>query len=103
MKITDEVVFEKGKTDIVLFRWHLGTEEKAIISGEEKCYTVIFPKTVLDIESDGPLVVTQTFMPDHTLNGHSAEDEPGNRHTCLIPQSTAPVERMTLTSRFRPV
>lgn len=100
MNITDEVVFENGKTDIVLFRWHLGTEEKISISGEGKRYSVIAPAAVLDIEGDAPLDVTQTFMPDNTLEGHSAEEDPGNIHTCLIVQSAAPVGRMTLTSRF---
>lgn len=100
MSIADDVVLEEGKTDIILFRWHLGTEERVSISGEGKHHTVTFPGTSLDIEGDVPLHVTQTFMPDHTLEGHSAEDDPGNLHTCLVVQSAAPVGGMKLMARF---
>ena len=101
MNITDEVVLEDGRTEIILFRWHLGTEEKVSISGEGKHHTITFPGTSLDIAGDVPLTVAQTAMPDHTLAGHVSEDDPKNMHVCLIVQSAAPVGSMKLVSYFR--
>jgi len=100
MKVKDEVVLPDSNPDIVLFRWHLGTEQAVTISGEGTNFTAAYPGAEVRIESDAPLAVTQGFMPDNTLAGHVSEDAPQNLHTCLVVQSAAPVTRLSLSAQF---
>lgn len=99
LRITDEVVLEESKADIILFRWHLGTEAPVSISGEGNAYEVILsPGTTLLLESDIPVKVTQMQMPDNTLAGHTSEEDPKNVHTCVIVQSAASASAMKLST-----
>ena len=100
MHVTDEVVLADTSPDTVLFRWHLGTEEAVMISGEGKEFAATCPNAEIHIEADTPLVVTQRFAPDNTLAGHVSEDVPQNIHTCIIVQSAAPVNTISISTQF---
>jgi Heparinase II/III-like protein len=102
LDVADTVSLSEGNTDIILFRWHLGTEDAVTIEGEEKAYTVTWSDAELTLEGSAPLTVTQTPMPDNTLDGHSGDEDPGNVHTCLVIQTAAPCTALTLKTRVTP-
>lgn len=98
LHVTDEVALAGQSADVILFRWHLGTEEAVSLSGEGKAYAVTFADTSIRLEADVPLTVTQVPMPDNTLAGHVSEDDPKNVHTCLVVQSHASVGALRLST-----
>lgn len=99
MLITDEVVLEESDPEIILFRWHLGTEARVSILGDGNAYEVLISSgTRLLLESSTPVTVTQMKLPDNTLAGHGSEDDPKNVHTCVIVQSAASVSGMNLST-----
>ena len=98
LTITDDVALADGDEDVVLFRWHLGTEDEVAITREGRRFTITWPAATVTIKGDAPLVVTQVKLPDHTLEGHTGGEDPGNEHACLIVQSQASLAALTLTT-----
>ena len=102
MTVTDEVRLSHDKKDVVLFRFHLGTETNAAITSKNGLHTVTWPDAEMAIHAMKPVAVTQVKMPDHTLKGHNGDVDPKNFHTCVIVQSTEPCNEQVLTTHINP-
>ncbi|MCC6144595.1 MAG: heparinase II/III family protein [Candidatus Hydrogenedentes bacterium] len=98
IRVTDRVALAAGTDNIILFRWHLGTESPVSISGEGTGWVTDCSCARIHIEADRSIVVTQIAMPDHTLAGHTGEDLPANTHTCLVVQSAGREPALALTT-----
>lgn len=101
LSIVDQVSLAENARDIILFRWHLGTESPVTISGEGASWRADWPGAHIALEADKLLIVTQSPMPDHTLAGHTGEEAPTNVHACLIVQTAAPESALSLTTNAR--
>ncbi len=97
--VNDEVALANGAKDVILLRWHLGTEEEVAIEGEDTAFTVTWPDAALLFEGSVSLQVEQRPMPDNTLRGHTGEDEPGNEHTCIIVWTAEPCGAFSLRTQ----
>lgn len=97
--VKDCVKLSADQKDVVLFRWHLGTEAEADIRGENQRYAVSWPDAEMTLDADAPIAVAQVKLPDNTLAGHTSGEEPGNIHTCVVVQSSQPVQGFTMTAR----
>ena len=100
--VTDEVVLAEGAEQVILFRWHLGTEEGVAISGDGKSYTVSWPDASITLTGDAPLTVTQVRLPDNTLQGHDGSEDAKNFHTCVVVQTHEPVSGLQMTTQASP-
>jgi hypothetical protein len=99
ISVEDHAKLAEAKEDIVLFRWHLGTEADAMIQGENGQYSVTWPDAKMELTADAPLTVTQVKLPDNTLAGHTSGEESTNIHTCVVVQTRDPVQVLTLTTQ----
>lgn len=98
VKVRDIVELVEGRTEIVLFRWHLGTNAQVSISGEGTCWKVKWPEAMVAIDASAPLAVSQTRLPDNTVNEAADKAGPDAMHTCLVVQSAEPVAALRLTT-----
>jgi len=87
LAVTDHVTLAEGTKQVILFRWHLGTEDDVEIVADEKHYTVTWPDATITLTGSAPLTVTQVKLPDNTLAGHDGSDDPKNCHTCVVVQT----------------
>jgi len=94
--VNDEVALAGETRDIILFRWHLGTKDRAVIDGEGTSFSVSWPGAALSFEGSAPLVLELLPMPDNTLEGHTGEAEPGNYHTCIVVKTAQPCTAFSL-------
>ena len=102
MTVNDEVTLAEGKTDIVLFRWHLGTGEHVIIAGTDKHWEVTWPDATLTLKASAPIAVSQVQLPDNTLRGHTGFEDSANGHACVVVQSRDPQPTLMLFTAIRP-
>lgn len=101
LSVRDDVKTTEEKPEVILFRWHLGTETDVTIEGDLQRYAVSWPNADMTFVSSAPIAVTQTKMPDNTLAGHTNGEEPTNIHTCVVVQSTAGVQDFSLVTAIR--
>jgi len=110
--VNDHVRLAEGRQDIVLFRWHLGTEEDATITpesaaqGDENAserHRVVWTDAEIDIESSAPVAISQTKWPDNTLEGHTGGEDAANIHTCIVVQTRERQAELTLITCVRGV
>jgi Heparinase II/III-like protein len=102
LTVNDEATLEAEAKETILFRWHLGTEEDVAIDGGPAEYTVTWADAVMTIEGSVPLSLTQGKLPDHTLAGHTSDEDPGNEHTCLVVQTAAPGNSAVIRVKVEP-
>ena len=102
LTVSDEVQLAPGTVDVVIFRWHLGTSEDVIITEEAGRYTLSLYGLRLSIEPSVPVEVLQIKLPDHTLQGHTGDNDPGNVHTCIVVRSREKVGAFTCFLRAVP-
>jgi len=102
MTVKDEVVLGEGAENTVLFRWHLGTDADAAIAKNGSAYSISWPDAQMSITSTVPLSITQEQMPDHTLQGHTGEEDPGNVHTCIVVQTKQPANKAETLTEITP-
>jgi hypothetical protein len=76
---------------VVLFRWHLGTNEEATLEGA----TAQWSDATLTAASDTPLTVRQTRRRDHTLEARNFE----HKHACIIVRTKEPVRHVAIRTR----
>ncbi|MCX5660858.1 MAG: heparinase II/III family protein [Planctomycetota bacterium] len=118
LAVRDDVALAEGKSEVVLFRWHLATKQPATIEGgvggAGKSFTVRgsgFPgnpgaaedggPVALRIEGSEELQVTQERMPDHTVELHAWDDgNPYRDHTCIVVRSVAAVKAIVVDAVF---
>lgn len=101
-EVSDTVVLAEGTLDTVLFRWHLGVEAGVNLSGSGADWNAEWEGARLRMEGDVELTVEAVPLPDHTLQGHTGEDEPGNHHVCLEVRTADPVTCLSLQTTARP-
>ncbi|HOT49737.1 MAG TPA: heparinase II/III family protein [Candidatus Hydrogenedentes bacterium] len=99
MEVEDKVELGAGQANIVMFRWHLGTNEKVSIEEKDGAFRVVWPDAAGTINASVPIVVTQMKMPDNTINTVS-EGKPDTLHTCLIVQTNRAVDKATIAAVF---
>jgi hypothetical protein len=102
MKVSDEVVLAGGKTNVISFRWHLGTEAKVSFTQRDRECEVAWSGAKIVLSADAPISVSQASLPDNTLCNHTGFDEPGNRHTCVTVQSREARPSLSLVTEIRP-
>ncbi len=93
MTVTDTVSLEQP--DVVLFRWHLGTEEVPALEGT----TASWSDAVLTAVGDIPLAARLTRRQDHSLEKMIFDHE----HACVIVRTREPVRDAVITTRINPV
>lgn len=96
LEVSDEVKLKEKESNVVLFRWHLGTEAQVIISGDQARYIVAWPDARMEIQADAPIMLQQTMAPDHTLANHTDSDDQPNVHTCIVIRSAESVEHINV-------
>ena len=103
IRVADEVILnESEEAQIVLFRWHLGTEEIVTIDGEGEDYHITWEDASIQVNGSAPLLISQEQMPDNTLEGHDGSEDPKNHHTCLVVRSRDPVRSLELKTAVNP-
>jgi hypothetical protein len=102
LAVTDDVACAAGTEHVVSFRWHLGTESAATITGEEKRYTVTWPDASMALSADRPIEVEQRTLPDNTLAGHDGSEDPKNVHACIVVRSHVPIAALRLETLVQP-
>lgn len=99
LAVHDLVALQAGRKEVVLFRWHLGTNDEVTIKQESPMnWTAAWPNVRVSIEATTPIVVSQTKLPDNTINSVSDDDKPDAMHTCLVVQSTEPATVFDLST-----
>lgn len=96
LDVSDTVTLAEGVSETVLFRWHLGVETGVSLSGTGTEWNAEWEWARLRIGSDATITVEAVPLPDHTLQGHTGENDPGNTHVCLEVRTAEPVQHMTL-------
>jgi hypothetical protein len=103
VNVEDAVTLNKGVEDLILFRWHLGTESQVEIRAASDTKSIAsWPDATITVEADQPITLTQTKMPDHTLAGHDGSEDEKNVHTCLIVQTKNKAKTLKLTTYAAP-
>lgn len=127
LKVSDEVELEAGKRETLLFRWHLGTANEAVITRiDDKSWKitvsagelvfpgwigqhkdnglevaeqdiVLTPEIDIIIKSRQPLKVVQSKHIDHTMKFRLRY----NMHTLIEVYSAEPIERLHCETQFR--
>ncbi|MBN2308380.1 MAG: heparinase II/III family protein, partial [Candidatus Hydrogenedentes bacterium] len=95
LRVVDDVALAEPDTDIVLFRWHLGTDVEVSIAGSGREFVVAWPEASLTIEGSAPLTVSQCPWPDNTVSCTGGREP---LHTCLVVRSTNPERGLNLTT-----
>jgi hypothetical protein len=99
LNVEDSVQLNSGPTQVIVFRWHLGTPRKPRILAQAKGAMITWPGVRVSIRADTPLCITCEMMPDHTLHYRSWDDKsPDHLHACLIVKTTTPVNRCRVTT-----
>ena len=120
LAVSDEVQLAPDTIDVVMFRWHLGTTVGAVfqpapskpqaahqrtsLSSKEEayCYTLTLNGLRLSIEPSAPVEISQIKLPDHALQGHTGNEDPGNVHTCIVVRSREKLAAFTCSLRAAP-
>jgi hypothetical protein len=103
LTVEDDVALSEGQAEVILFRWHLGTEESVVIDGDGERWRVAWPDARIALEASKPIAVTQLPMPDNTLQGHDGSENEGNVHTCIVVQTGEESGDLVLTTRVQPL
>lgn len=96
MTIHDDVRIRDGGQDIILFRWHLGTEQDVAITADGRSAEVHWADARIHISADSALSIRQFKAPDATVTG---EDD--RQHTCLEVQSAGAIGSIRVTTVVR--
>ena len=97
--VVDDVALAGDTEELILFRWHLGTEEEARLDSEGETHRVAWNGVTLTLTATAPLTLEQIQMPDHTLAGHTGGEDPGNVHTCIVVRTSERRNALELTTQ----
>ncbi len=97
LTVRDEVTLAAEKKEIILFRWHLGTNRPVDVAGAGQSVVLSWPAATMTLAADGPLEIEQGSAPDSTLTG--SED---NRHTCIQVRSRSAVHAIRIDTTVEP-
>ena len=97
--VRDAVELSDGQSNVILFRWHLGTNDDVTITRKDNLVCgAEWPAATLRFEASSPIGLTQVKLPDNTINTVSDDGKPDVLHTCLVVQSTDAQALLHLTS-----
>ena len=85
--------------DIILFRWHLGTEQKVEIEQENQVYIITWADGILKLKNSQPLVVLQEKMADQSLIPRDWDDpSPDHLHTVIVVHTKTAANTLKLST-----
>ena len=99
--VEDRVTAPADKSAFMLFRWHLGTDQPATLSGEGGNWQAVWPDGTLALTSSVPLIVTQEKLPDNTVCLGRKDDGWDFMHTCVLVRTAPSVSCANLTTTVR--
>jgi len=99
--VEDQVEAPADKPAVMLFRWHLGTDQSAKISGEGGNWQVVWPEGTLALGSSVPLTVTQEKLPDNTICLGKKDNGWDFLHTCVVVRTVQSASSADLTTTVR--
>ncbi|MCX6970695.1 MAG: heparinase II/III family protein [Verrucomicrobia bacterium] len=103
LSVTDEVLVPETRPQVVLFRWHLGTDGALKITGEGRRWTVAWADATIGLEGSEAITVSVEQMPDNTILDRTyAEAVHDHLHPCIVVQSSQPVAALKLTMSLCP-
>jgi hypothetical protein len=91
LQVADRVSLPADKPAAMLFRWHLGTNSEATITGAGSSWQVAWPDGTLTLEGSVPVEVTQERLPDFTVALGEKVDDLDFMHTCVVVRTHDPV------------
>ncbi|MFH1742839.1 MAG: heparinase II/III family protein [bacterium] len=97
LTVSDEVALKEGTQDIIVFRWHLGTDQVLNIKGKGKEIEVSWSDAIIRLKGREALEVRQYKAPDATVT--SKED---NMHTCVEVKTQELVTEVSIITKVRP-
>jgi hypothetical protein len=99
--VQDQVAAPAEKPAVMLFRWHLGNDQPAEISGEAGRWRVVWPEGALALTSSVPLTVTQEKLPDNTVCLGRKDNGWDFMHTCVVVRTVHSASSADLTTTVR--
>ena len=87
---------EEGHADVILFRWHLGSNAEPEIAPVAGGFRVVWDDAQMLIGSPGRLAVSAIKAPDNTVNNATDDARPETFHTCIVIASAEPAERLAV-------
>ena len=96
VRVHDDVRLEEGHADVILFRWHLGSNAEPEIAPVAGGFRVVWDDAQMLIGSPGRLAVTAIKAPDNTVNNATDDARPETFHTCIVIASAEPAERLAV-------
>jgi hypothetical protein len=99
--VEDQVAALDDKPAVMLFRWHLGTDQPATISGEGGNWQVVWPEGTLALTSSVPLTVTQEKLPDNTVCLGEKNNGWDFIHTCVVVRTVRSVSNANFKTTVR--
>ena len=98
LTVRDTVKLVEGQSNVILFRWHLGTNEEVSIANDASKTKLTWADATMTLEGTARLVVSQIKMPDNTVNTARDDDPPDAGHTCIVVRSEGPLAELTLST-----
>jgi hypothetical protein len=101
LTVKDHVSVPADKPAVMLFRWHLGTNQPAKITGEGGTWQVVWPEGTLELTSSVPMTITQVKLPDNTVCLGKKDNGWDFLHTCVVVRTGQSVSSANLTTTVR--
>lgn len=101
LTVEDQVAASADKPAVMLFRWHLGSDQPAKISGEGGNWQVVWPDGTLALTSPAPLTVTQEKLPDNTVCLGRKDNGWDFLHTCVVVRTVQSASSIDLKTTVR--
>jgi hypothetical protein len=101
LTVKDHVSAPADKPAVMLFRWHLGIDQPAKITGEGGTWLVVWPEGTLALTSSVPMTVTQVKLPDNTVCLGKKDNGWDFLHTYVVVRTSQSVSRANLTTTVR--
>ena len=99
LSVRDMVEMKMDCYEPLLFRWHLGTNDAADVSGKGRKWKAKWPAARIAFKASAPIVVTQVKLPDNTVNTLGEDPNSDPRHTCVIVKSEEPLQLFELVTQ----
>ncbi|MBU0609504.1 MAG: heparinase II/III-family protein [Armatimonadetes bacterium] len=102
LRVADTVQGPADKPAVMTFRWHLGNDQPATITGADAAWEVVWPDGKLALTSTVPLQVTQEKLPDSSVCLGKKDNGWDYVHTCIVVRTAAPASAWELTTAVTP-
>lgn len=101
IEVQDSVTLKPDCSEVVLFRWHLGTNDDAALQGAGKEWDAEWPGAKVGFSASDDISVSQVKLPDNTVNTVSEDYLNDGRHTCIVVMSTRKVSSIEIKTKIR--